>query len=100
MKSAQRQMVKIRTPESLYFDEAYFVLKQSLEEESPILYEARRILQSSDEMEKEARKLCADTRVLCKIREKRRGVLGAAIRYLMAALAGGVIFVAVIMLLF
>lgn len=99
MKSAQRQMVKIRTPESLYFDEVFFVLKQNVEEESLLLREARRILQSSDGMEKEARKICADTRVLRKIREKRKGALGAAVRYLLAALVGGVMVVAIIVLL-
>ena len=51
IKGAQKQMIVVRTGNSRYFDEAYFVLRRELQNErcdrSDILLEADRILRES-----------------------------------------------------
>ena len=99
MKNAERHMVRLRTPESLYFDEVYFVLKHTLGEESAILREARRVLQSTDGMEEEARRMCTDARVLCRLRAKKNTAIRLIGGYLAAAFVGSVVTVMVLLLL-
>lgn len=51
IKGAQKQMIVVRTGESPYFDEAYFVLRRDIcpkrQERTDILSEADRILRES-----------------------------------------------------
>ena len=53
IKGAQKQMIVVRTEDSLYFDEAYFVLRREIGEKSAsrrdIITEANRILEESGE---------------------------------------------------
>ncbi len=51
MKGAQRQMIVVKTGDSRYFDEAYFVLRRELGARGPrrdMLCEANRILEESE----------------------------------------------------
>ena len=92
MKGTTRQMVRIRTPESRYFKEVYFVLKQQAEEEeSALLREAKRILQSADGMEEEARRMCTEIAPRVSAVKKERGRDMRLCGYLLSALLSGVI---------
>lgn len=61
IKGAQKQMIVVRTGNSRYFDEAYFVLKRQLEtkkgEQEDLLAEADRILRESEPRHRKARGL-------------------------------------------
>ena len=52
IKGAQKQLIVVRTVNSPYFDEAYFVLRRELKDRRPahtdMLTEANRILEESD----------------------------------------------------
>ena len=100
MKGTTRQMVRIRTPESLYFREVYFVLKDRAEEgETALLREAKRILQTADGMEEEARRMCAEIApTAAKARPKRRKAPRWC-GYLLFMLLGGVVSSALTLLL-
>ncbi len=53
IKGAKKQMIVIRTGDSRYFDEAYFVLRRNVSEkdaQNDILQEANRILADSTDM--------------------------------------------------
>ena len=53
IKGAQKQMIVVRTEDSLYFDEAYFVLRRELGDKDAsrrdIITEANRMLEESGE---------------------------------------------------
>ena len=88
IKGAQKQMIVIRTGDSLYFDEAYFVLRRELRERDAnrrdIITEANRILEESGDTPRHK----AD-------RKKRRG----AGWFLLGILCGGGLAVALCLLL-
>ena len=52
IKGAQKQMIVVRTGDSLYFDEAYFVLRREIcaikEKDRDMLSEANRILEQTE----------------------------------------------------
>ncbi len=60
IKGAQKQMIVVRTGNSRYFDEAYFVLKRRLEtkkeEREDLLTEADRILRESEPRRRQTRR--------------------------------------------
>ena len=60
IKGAQKQMIVIRTGNSRYFDEAYFVLRREVKPQTggkaDILEEANRILREHDPNQGECRK--------------------------------------------
>ncbi len=62
IKGAQKQMIVVRTGNSRYFDEAYFVLKRQLEtkagEREDLLTEADRILRESEPKRRKSRGSC------------------------------------------
>ena len=92
MKGTTRQMVRIRTPESLYFREVYFVLKEQFAEgETALLREAKRILQSADGMEEEARRMCAEIAPTVAAAKTQRRKVVRWCGYLLFTLLGGVV---------
>ena len=100
MKGTTRQMVRIRTPESLYFKEVYFVLKeQPVEGETSLLREAKRILQSADGMEEEARRMCAEIAPTVGAVKPQRRKVARCCGYLLFALLSGVLSSALTLLL-
>ena len=87
IKGARKQMIVVRTGDSRYFDEAYFVLREDAEKEKrksvDILGEANRIL---DEISPEP-----------STKEKRRG--GKWLFFLAGSLCGAVLSVVLTLLL-
>ncbi len=63
IKGSQKQMIVVRTGDSRYFDEAYFVLRREVKagvgSRSDMLYEANRILRESIPERKPRRSLRA-----------------------------------------
>ena len=63
IKGAQKQMIVVRTTDSRYFDEAYFVLRREIRPhrgvKNDMLWEADRILQQTQQDSKrQGRKIC------------------------------------------
>lgn len=88
LKGAQKQMIVIRTGDSRYFDEAYFVLRREVaggrEEQDDMIREANRILRQS-EPERGRR------------REHRRAI--GWLTFLGGALSGGILAAVITLLL-
>ncbi len=87
LKGAQKRMIIVRTGDSRYFDEAYFVLRREVGTQaslqSDMLSEANRILEESGVSSK----------------ERRRSVKVCALFFLLGMLFGGGISVLVLLLL-
>ncbi len=87
LKGAQKQMIVIRTADSRYFDEAYFVLRREVRTDShtqnDMIFEANRILRQN-EPEKSNRKGRRIRRGLLLFLGG--GILGAGIALLLTAL--------------
>ena len=80
IKGAQKQMIVVRTGNSRFFDEAYFVLRREIGNERKIrrdiLHEANRILE--------------ENRLIAPASKRRRGrFLGAFVLFLTGCLCGG-----------
>ena len=91
IKGTQKQMIVLRTGDSRYFDEAYFVLRREIKADrrvkNDILLEANRILEESR----------VSPRALS--RRRRRWWLGGAVIFLVGSLCGGGISALICLLL-
>ena len=91
IKGTQKQMIVLRTGESRYFDEAYFVLRREVKPDprvkNDILQEANRILEESRVLPRERRK------------RMKRWWLGGAAVFLAGGLFGGGISALICLLL-
>lgn len=88
IKGAQKQMIVIRTGDSRYFDEAYFVLRREIKahrgSRNDMLTEANRIIEEHD---------------LDPHAHKKRRVPRGAIFFLLGILCGGAVAVAACLLM-
>ena len=91
IKGTQKQMIVLRTGDSRYFDEAYFVLRREIKADrrlkNDILLEANRILEESRVSPREL------------ARRRRRWWLGGAAVFLVGSLCGGGISLLICLLL-